>query len=348
MKPISPPINTSILVSRTDAIGDVILTIPLTYVLKKYFPQNKIIFLGTSYTKPILQYISTIDEIIDYTNFSSYSLQKQKEFIQTQNIHTAILVYPTYDLAKMLFQLKIPYRIATSHRWYNWLYANKLVSFSRKNSNLHEAQLNFYLLKPFDINQIPSLSDLTNMYSIKPIPSLHRNLLAHLDSSKFKVILHPKSRGSAREWSIENYIHLIKILDPSKFQIIITGTQNELSVLNKIFDECPFVLNLAGKTTLDELIALIYQCDALVAASTGTLHISAILGKHTIGIFPPIRPMHPGRWAPLGKNIHIFCSHKKCTNCKNTPYQCACIQEISPLQIAELLNSLYLHKYKQK
>lgn len=338
--PIQPLSHQSILISRTDSIGDVILTIPITYALKQLFPKNKIIFLSSSYTKPILQYIQTIDEIIDYNNFKTLSLQEQKNIIQTHHVHSAVIVFPAYEISQLLFKLKIPYRIATAHRWYNWLYANKLVFFSRKNSDLHESQLNFHLLKPFGINTIPSLEDISKMFQLKDIPPLPSQLNNLIDKNKFKLILHPKSKGSAREWSVDNYIHLIKKLDLSKFQIFITGTNNELPFLEKIFAECPQVINLVGKTTLDELISLINTCDGLVAASTGTLHLAAVLNKHAIGIFPPIRPMHPGRWSPVGKHTHVFCVNKSCNDCKNNPSRCSCIQQISPDEIANLLYSL--------
>ncbi|GAB4453336.1 MAG: glycosyltransferase family 9 protein [Bacteroidia bacterium] len=338
---IKIPKNASILVSRTDSIGDVILTIPLTYTLKKLFPENKIIFLCTSYTYPILKNIATIDEIIDYNEISKLAKINQREIIQKYNIHTAIIAYPSYEISKFLFQLKIPFRIATSHRWYNWLFCNKLVSFSRKNSDLHEAQLNFHLLKPLGISNISSLTELKEMFLIKNISPLNTSIQSLLDNKKIKIILHPKSKGSAREWGIKNYINLINILDKSKFQIILTGTNNELPELLPIIEQCPDVLNFAGKTSLDELIALINQCDALIAASTGTLHIAAMLGKHAIGIFPPIRPMHPGRWAPIGKNTYVFCKNITCNDCKKQPQQCHCIQEIQPSEIASLLNRIF-------
>ena len=339
--PISIPQNTSILISRTDGIGDVILTIPISSYLKKLYPNNKIVFLATTYTQPILKYIASIDEIIDYNSILNLPFHQQKEIFQSHNIHTAIVVFPTYEVTKFLYQHKIPYRIATAHRWYNWIFCNRWVAFSRKNSPLHEAQLNFYLLKPLGISYIPSLSELPSMFSLKSIPPLRQSIKALLDDHKFKLILHPKSKGSAREWSIDNYIRLINNLDASQFQIIITGTSNEAPALERIFSECPHVINMVGKTALDDLISLINECDALVAGSTGTLHIAAMLGKHAMGLFPPIKPMHAGRWAPIGKNAKVFAIHKNCMDCKNNSHYCSCIQQITPDEIAKYLDSVF-------
>lgn len=335
------PKNTSILISRTDNIGDVILTIPLSYALKKQFPNNKIIFLATSYTSPILQYIASIDETIEYDKIQNLSLDQQQSLFSSYHIHTAIITFPTLEITQFLYRLKIPFRICTSHRWYAWLYANKLVFFSRKNSNLHEAQLNFKLLNPLGITKIPTLKELQEMYSWKNIPSPPTHLTNQLDKKKFKLIIHPKSKGSAREWGIENFINLIKNLDPSKFQIIITGTKNEAPYLDKLFNECPDVLNLVGQTSITELLSLIKTCDALVAASTGTLHIAAALGKLAIGLFPSIRPMDAKRWAPIGKNAIALYQNKNCNLCKHQPENCQCIQSISPYQVLDILAKHY-------
>ncbi len=329
------PYPSSIFVSRTDNIGDVILTIPITYALRQKFPKIPIYFICSEYTYPILRYVQTIDIPIVYTQ-----LHQVKNQLLIDNHSYAVLVYPTYEMAKLLYTLKIPYRVGTSHRWYNWLYCNERIHFSRKNSHLHEAQLNFKLLKPFDITDNVSLNELVNYYQLKPISSLSSHLKNFLDSSKIKVILHPKSKGSAREWGIKNFIALIKNLDTSKYQIIITGTKNEGIYLKDIFTECSHVLNFTGKTTLEELISLIKECDALVANSTGVLHVAAMLGKLSIGLFPSIKPMHPERWAPIGKNAHYLSLKKECNDCKKTPNHCHCIQSISFKEVLSLIETI--------
>jgi heptosyltransferase-3 len=54
---------------------------------------------------------------------------------------------------------------------------------------------------------------------------------------------------------------------------------------------------------LYQLIHFISKCQTLVACSTGPMHLSGILGLKTIGLFSSIKPIHPGRWSALGKNI---------------------------------------------
>ena len=46
-----------------------------------------------------------------------------------------------------------------------------------------------------------------------------------------------------------------------------------------------------------------------------------------IGIYPPIKPMHPGRWAPLGINTEVLVQEiSECDDCRKT-MDCHCIRE---------------------
>ena len=107
-------------------------------------------------------------------------------------------------------------------------------------------------------------------------------------------------------------------------------------MLKSIFTENIDVVDMTGKMNLSELISFINNCDGLVAASTGPLHISAVLGKRTIGIYPSVRPIHPGRWAPIGQNASFLVSTKTCGNCKKGR-TCDCMSSVKPEQVAEIL-----------
>lgn len=329
-----PP--SSIFISRTDNIGDVVLTIPITYALKQQFPHTPIYFICSEYTYPLLKYVQTIDVPIIYNQ-----VDKLKSHLLIDKQTYGILVYPTYDTARQLSSLKIPHRIGTSHRWYNWLYCNEFIHFSRKKSDLHEAQLNFKLLKPFGITDIPLIHQLYQYYQLKPLLPLRSDLKKNLDASKIKIIIHPKSRGSAREWGIKNFIYLIKLLNVAQYQVIITGTKNEWKDISAILSECPHVTSMVGQTTIDDLLSLINECDGLVANSTGVLHIAAMLGKLSIGLFPSIKPLHPGRWAPIGKNAFYITYKDQCNACKHTPQSCHCIQSIAPEKVIYFIEKYF-------
>jgi ADP-heptose:LPS heptosyltransferase len=91
---------------------------------------------------------------------------------------------------------------------------------------------------------------------------------------------------------------------------------------------------------LDELISFIASADGLIANSTGPLHLAAALGKDALGIYPPMRPIHPGRWAPVGPKATVFSLDKYCVDCRKTPASCHCIAEVAPSLLKNLLDSI--------
>ncbi|MDD5275004.1 MAG: glycosyltransferase family 9 protein [Methylovulum sp.] len=329
-------VPTNILISRTDSIGDVVLSLPIATVLKQRFPTVVIGFMGTKYTKPIIEACSAIDVFIDMEDFLTKEITLAGESPQC-----IVHVLPRPTIAKRAKELKIPYRIGTTNRVYHWLTCNKLVKLSRNSSPLHEAQLNLKLLKPFGITHNFSLQELVELTDMSLLPTLPPQFAALLHPDKFKVILHPKSRGSAREWALPHYAELINALDSDKFQIFISGTENEKPALQPLLNAVgKRVTDISGLMDLSEFIAFIAACDGVVACSTGPLHIAAALNKHALGIYPPMRPIHPARWQPIGKKTQVFVLDKECNDCRNDKTTCPCTQAIQPIDIKMALDSI--------
>ncbi len=325
----------TIIFSRTDSIGDVMLTLPMIGIFKEYFPTCKIIFLGKKYTRAIADSCIHIEKFVDWDEIISKPSRERVSVFKSLNADAIIHVFPNREIAILSKKAKIPLRTGTSHRIYHWLTCNKLVNFTRKNSNLHEAQLNIKLLEPVGINTSFSIERLVNYYGLKAI----KQPAGLIDKGRLNLILHPKSKGSAREWGLENFSKLINLLPAEKFKIFITGTKEEGGLMRNFLSENPQVVNLTGKFSLEELMAFINSADGIVAASTGPLHIAAALGKTAIGIYAPMRPIHPGRWAPIGKNAHVFVLDKTCNDCRKTK-DCVCIRSVSPLDVARKLLSV--------
>ena len=93
------------------------------------------------------------------------------------------------------------------------------------------------------------------------------------------------------------------------------------------------VEDMTGRLTLSELMALIGKCDGIVAASTGPLHIAAAMGKHAIGLYAPMNPICPKRWAPLGLHADYLVLDKDCSDCRHS-MDCKCIRSITPEDVA--------------
>jgi heptosyltransferase III len=327
-----------LIISRTDSIGDVILTLPAAGLMKKHHPGIIIYFIGRSYTQPIIEACENIDEFVNWDIVLALSAKEQVDFFRSLEADAIVHVFPDSRIAKLAFKSHIPSRVGTSHRLYHWLYCNRIMALGRKNSPWHETQLNLQLFRPFGAEKNYPLDTISVLYGLNNVLPLNGELLELIDKTKFNLILHPKSKGSAREWGVNNFEKLIDILPKGKFKIFITGTIDDRKLLTSLL--CRYkdeVVDLTGKMSLAELISFIREADGLVAASTGPLHIASALGKVAIGLYAPMRPIHPGRWAPIGRRANYLVIEKKCDKCRHGNH-CECMLAIKPIDVVRKIS----------
>lgn len=334
MKEIVP---NRIVISRTDAIGDVLLTLPMTAWLKENFPTIHITFLCRNYTAPLVRMYACIDEVLVWDELSEKSLSEQIKILK--NFDTFIHVFPRKEIARLVKKAGVRNRIGTSHRLFHFLNCNIRPNFTRKNSNLHEAQLNFELLQALKRFELPSLDKLiAYTFNFKPTKCA---LPFEFSSLENYVCLHPKSQGSAREWPIEKYISLAEVLVEKGIKVVFTGTQKEGELFRNELPNDSAILDSTGKLTIDQLVILIQKSIGIVACSTGPLHIGGFLGVKAIGLFSPRKPIHPGRWKALGVNASALVFDENCSFCL-TGKECNCMKNI---KIEKVVNELDLFKY---
>lgn len=322
--------------SRTDSIGDVVLTLPMAGLIKKKYPGCKIFFLGRTYTRDIIALSAFVDEFINYDDIEKLHPKEQTKFLQNYGADIFLHVFPKKKIAELAKTAKIPLRVGTTNRIYHWFNCNKLIKLSRKNSDLHEAQLNFKLLTFLNIDSNIVLHEVSRYYGFTCVPKLEEKFGSWIDPNKFNLILHPKSKGSAKEWGLDNFKKLIDLLPSEKFKIFISGTKQDGDLMQDFLKQNPKATDITGQLSLKQFIAFIDRADGLVAASTGPLHVAAALNKTAVGLFSPKRPIHPGRWMPLGKKAHALVFDEKCPACEKKE-KCDCIMKIKSEQIIKLL-----------
>ena len=323
-----------IIISRTDSIGDVILTLPLCIWVKENFPEAELVFLGRAYTKPVISCFDVIDTFLNFDDFESIPTSDRIAKLKADCI---IHVFPNSQIALLAKKAKIPMRIGTAHRVFHLLTCNYRLNFSRKRSLLHEPQLNFELLKPLGCKEIPRFKALFQSLNHFNIPTVSLPLeFSTIDFSN-TVVLHPKSQGSASEWPLEKYIDLAILLVQQKKTVIFTGTENEGKEFSSFLPSHPQIIDSSGKLNLKQLIRLISSCEALVACSTGPYHIAGVSGIKAIGLFSSRKPIHPGRWKALGEKSVALVFDPSCSICKKGKV-CSCIEKISVQSVLSAIN----------
>jgi heptosyltransferase III len=297
-----------VLVSRTDRLGDVVLTLPLCAMLARRLGAE-IVVLGRRYTRPVLEASPYVREVLDWDEVADAGVGAQRDLLARARVDAILHVFPRPAIARAALAARIPLRIGTSHRWQHWLTCNALEHFSRKRSSLHEAQSNVRLAMRLLGDAVPSTAELSALTTLSPRAAVPAAVQALIDRGRTMIVLHPGSSGSASDWPLARWTELVESLDPSQVQCLVTGSAEEGTRLGGWLARLsPSVVDLTGRLSVAELIALLASVDGLVAASTGPLHLAAALGIHALGLFVPTPPIHPGRWAPLGPRAEVLVS----------------------------------------
>ncbi len=286
-----------IILSRTDGIGDVILTLPMAHALKECFPGAKITFLGKGYTRPVIEAYDFVDQFEDW-DLAGDTEASQAAFLKACEADVILHVFPRKEVVSAAFRAHIPVRIATARRFHTFFKVNYRLWYSRKSADLHEAQLNLKMLEALNCHPSLSLKEIGGRFHFT-CGAKAPDGFKHWEKEGFRVLIHPKSHGSAVEYPLDYYTEVIHALTKKGILVGITGTAREREAIG---DGLPWaeVTDFTGKLSLLELMELINFSHVMIAASTGPLHIAAALGKYAVGLFSPKRPIHAGRWQPLG------------------------------------------------
>lgn len=230
------------------------------------------------------------------------------------------LVYPTFRLALLMLLAGIPMRVGTGYRWYSFLF-NRRVFEHRRTAEKHEAEYNLSLLRAIgcDIRRIPSI-DLVVSGAAKNASTQERKRLGITPGEKL-VILHPGSGDSARDWSIQNFGDLARVLKNDGCSVVVTGSASERSLVDEVVRRSKgTAVSSAGRLSLKELAAFIGSSRLFVSNSTGPLHIAAAMGTPVIAFYPPIQECSPRRWGPLTEKKAVFTADNAlCERCKGGP-----------------------------
>lgn len=325
----------SVILSRPDNLGDAVVTLTMAGWIKHHAPGTRITAIAQRYTRPVWERCAHVDVTITIEELES-APGGAAEAIRALRAGAIVHAFPHRRVASWARRARVPQRIGTSHRWWHWFTCNERVSFSRRRSDLHEAQLNIKLLEPFGIPMPATAAELVPHAGFR-VPPPSPDVRSLLRNDRKNVILHPLTKGSAAEWGLKNFAALIGQLDPSRYHCLLTGTAGDAArYRHSLPISAPHVTDTGGTLTLDQLMELIGASSALVAASTGPLHIAATSGIRAIGLFSMRRPVFPARWAPIGRDVHVLVNDPACERCA-AGEACDCITRIGPQRVAELL-----------
>ena len=328
----------SILVVRTDRLGDVVLTLPMLPLLRRSFPDAHLSMLLSRYTGAVAEGNPYLDSIIWYDD--GPQVRPRAELVQELRLRrfdAAIVARPTPRLAWLLFSAGIPLRIGTGYRFYSLLFTRRVYEHRRSGSR-HELEYNLNLLSALGCS-VPS-GKVTPEFGLRVAESERREIEQLLGPPRGarRVILHPGSGGSSRDWPAERFGELgARLAGTDDVQIIVTGAASDRDAVERAKQLLgPVVIDLCGRLSVKQLAALISSSALFVSNSTGPVHIAAALGVPVLAFYPRIPVMSQRRWGPYTDNKSVLepDGPEDCRKCRGRGRRpCECMASI-PVELA--------------
>jgi len=103
--------------------------------------------------------------------------------------------------------------------------------------------------------------------------------------------------GSAKRWYPEKFAEVARILSKSH-DIVLFGGPNEVEMANDIEANLPGIVvhNKAGKTSIEQLCAMIGGLDLFITNDSGPMHVAAAYQVPTVAIFGPTNHTETSQW----------------------------------------------------
>ena len=322
-----------ILCIKPRGIGDVVLSTIILNNLKAHFKNAKIDYLTEEFAKPAL---------INNPSVNFVLTMEKKEFplkvanrIRKNKYDMIIDLWSNPRSAQITFLSGVKYRVGFAYRGRK--YAYNILGTSGKGAH-HSAEHNLELLKPI---HVPIISKEVKYFLSEEDDSYGKEFLKgriRKDEIAFGIIPAggwQSKRCDAIKW-VEICNALSRICKP-KF-LILWGPGDEKDA-KFIREKLPALTILAPETDLNKMTGLINNCDIILANDSGPMHISAALGKPTLGIFGPTNPKAHG---PYSQNsTYVFKEDLNCIICNklDCPFNHEFMLDLS---VEEVIKKLFL------
>ncbi|WP_428739280.1 lipopolysaccharide heptosyltransferase II [Sulfurimonas sp.] len=308
-----------ILVILPNWLGDAVMATPAIELLAKYYNNPRFTFVGSYVSIEALKHHPLCEAaIVDETKKAPSRL-------------TA-----TYKLAKQMghFDLAITFR--------NQIHSSTLLRFSDTVITLARRSWHSQIL----LSHTPKIK--TNQHLAIQYSQLAMVNIDNFDDEipSLKLYIEPKSfvkptlginagatYGSAKRWYPERFAAVAAHFS-TDYDIIIFGGPNEVEMAKEIEENLKNLsvanyVNLAGKTSIEELCANIAGCSLFITNDSGPMHVAAAYQVPTVAIFGPTKYKETSQW----KNAKsVIVRH---------PMNCSpCMKRECPLEHHECMKSI--------
>lgn len=306
----------SLLVRATNWLGDAVMTTPALAGLRGAFPGARIVLLARPLVAELFRHHSDVDEVMVYERPGRHEgalgrLRLAGE-LRRRRFDGALLLQNAFDAALIAFLGRIRERAGypTDGRR---ILLTLPVPLTPGILERHEVEYYLCLLDGLGIPRpVPASLKLSVTEEEKEAMATRLASLG-IDWGAPIVAINPGATyGSAKRWYPDRFAAVADTLSEEwGAAVVVVGSPAEAPLAGEIEVAARRgVANLAGKTTVREMMALLSLSSFLVTNDSGPMHIGAALGVPLVAIFGPTDWRRTSPWTSLAKvvRVEIDCS----------------------------------------
>ncbi len=360
----------NILLIRTDALGDMVVSSAFFRELRRNCPKAHITLICAPVMRNLVERCPYIDEILCFdkrypkhnflhnlkaTNrFARKYLRARRYDLAIYMQHLAMTTYPEAWLAffsgagrRMTWSETVDRDKHDCYEGANDLFYTDLLDDERW-PRTHEVDS---MLAFLEYLQMPikdrSLELWTDEQDEQFVDELFRR--AGIDAGKMKIVVNLSTSYLPRDWPVDRYLVVCRrIREEYAPEFVLVGAGKTAAQYSQVFcSSFPNVLDLTNQTTLRQTCAAMKRCDFYLGGDTGPLHIAAACGLDGVGIYHQALnhkgpAYNPSVWfAPWQCNIKVLRPEHPLPGCEEgcVSDQPHCILQITADQVYESMKN---------
>ncbi len=306
-----------ILVRSPNWLGDAVMSVPAVRAIKAGRPDAHVTVAVPEKIAAMWKIVAEVDEVIPLPRRSLFGTVRR---LRDASHFDAAIVFPnSMRSALEVFLARIARRVGFGGHCRHWL-LNQVSAETKKRGIGHQTYK--YLELASTVGAVTVLET--------PAP---RPISADRETLKF-ALCPGAEYGPAKRWLPERFAEVAtEIAAQFPVRWILFGTEADAGLVAQIVDALPTnVENRIGKTTMEELIAELRECDLLLTNDTGTMHLAALMQVPVVAIFGSTEPR---KTMPLGLGHRILRHHVECSPCflRECPLDFRCMHAVTSAEV---------------
>lgn len=300
-----------IVVRVTNWIGDAVMNTPALAAIRATYPHAEIVLVANPLVAELFIHHPCCDRVLMYDKKGKdkgiAGLLRFAAILRKERFDMAILLQKAVEAAIIAWLARIPVRIGYKTDGRGLLLSHGL-AFDEHIRTQHHVYHYLHLLKTFGIdNKVHE-----QVLQLTPAESAWASKL--LAEKKWVAINPGAAYGSAKRWLPERFAEVAdRVAKHYGFNILLIGGPAEADIgaeIEALMSVNP--LNLIGKTTVREMMALVSLVRLMVTNDSGPMHIAAAFKRPIVAVFGSTdhKTTHP-----YGTDHRIVHKEFDCTPC---------------------------------